>query len=152
MEIDLATTIANAKLARSTAERWVELRKENLVSQQETDEKIGDAAAKDALRESARANAARLRELQGFKRIVAPFDGVITARNIDIGALVNAASGVALFRITASQTLRVYIQIPQNYAPSIKPETRMPMWDGTIAEAEYEPLMDYVLALGEAAR
>ncbi|MFT3931684.1 MAG: efflux RND transporter periplasmic adaptor subunit [Spongiibacteraceae bacterium] len=119
-QADLATAIANAKLARSTAERWLELRKSDAVSQQEADEKVGDAAAKDALRDSAQANVERLRELQGFKRIVAPFSGVITARNIDIGTLVNAASGTELFRITASEKLRVYIQIPQIYAAEIK--------------------------------
>ena len=120
-EADLATATANAKLARSTAARWIELRKSDSVSEQDADEKIGDAAAKDALRESAHANVARLRETQGFKRIVAPFSGVVTARNIDIGALVNAASGVELFRIAASEKLRVYIQVPQSYAAAIKP-------------------------------
>ncbi|HET8709879.1 MAG TPA: efflux RND transporter periplasmic adaptor subunit [Spongiibacteraceae bacterium] len=120
-EADLATAVANAKLARSTAERWLEQRKADLVSQQETDEKLSDAAAKEALREAARANVARLRELQSFKRIVAPFSGVITARNIDIGALVSAASGVELFRIAASEKLRIYVRVPQNYAPAIKP-------------------------------
>lgn len=128
-EADLATANANAKLARSTAERWLELRKSDAVSQQEADEKVGDAAAKEALRDSAHANAARLRELQGFKRIVAPFDGVITVRNIDTGALVNAASGIELFRITASEKLRVYVQVPQVYAPEIKP--------GLVAELEF---------------
>lgn len=119
-QADLATAIANAKLARSTAERWLELRKSDAVSQQEADEKVGDAAAKDSLRDSAQANVERLRELQGFKRIVAPFSGVITARNIDIGALVSAASGTELFRITASEKLRVYIQVPQIYAAEIQ--------------------------------
>lgn len=118
---DLATATANAKLAHSTAERWIEMRKSDAVSQQDADEKIGDAAAKDGLSESARANVERLRQLQGFTRIVAPFSGVITARNIDIGALVNAASGVELFRIAASEKLRVYIQVPQSYAAAIKP-------------------------------
>ncbi len=119
-EADLATASANAELARSTAARWIELRKNDAVSQQEADEKIGDAAAKDALLESARANVQRLRELQGFNRIVAPFAGVVTARNVDVGALVSAASGTELFRLTASDTLRVYVQVPQGYAAEIK--------------------------------
>ncbi len=118
-QADLATAIANANLAHSTAERWIEMRKSDAVAQQDTDEKVGDSAAKDALRDSARANVERLRELQGFKRIVAPFDGVITARNIDTGALVSAASGVELFRIAASEKLRVYIQVPQSYAAAV---------------------------------
>lgn len=120
-EADLATANANANLARSTAQRWTLLLESDSVSKQEADEKIGDAAAKDSLRDAARANVERLRQLQGFKRIVAPFDGVITARNIDIGALVSAASGTELFRISASEKLRVYIQVPQNYAPYITP-------------------------------
>lgn len=128
-EADLATTNANAKLARSTADRWIELRKSDAVSQQDADEKIGDAAAKDAARESARANVERLRELQRYQRIVAPFDGVVTARNIDIGALVSAASGAELFRVTASNKLRVYVQVPQIYAAAIKP--------GLAAELEF---------------
>lgn len=119
-QADLATAIANAKLARSTAERWIEQRKSDAVSQQETDEKIGEAAAREALRDSAHANVERLRELQGYKRIVAPFSGVITVRNIDIGTLVNAASGVELFHITANEKLRVYIQVPQIYTAHIK--------------------------------
>lgn len=128
-EAELATASANATLARSTAQRWIELRKSDAVAQQDADEKISDAAAKEALRESARANVARLRELQGFKRIVAPFNGVITARNIDIGALVSAAAGVELFRIAASEKLRVYVQVPQAYAAAIKP--------GLVAELEF---------------
>ena len=119
-QADVATAVANAKLARSTAERWVEQRKLDAVSQQEADEKIGEAAAREALRDSAQANVERLRELQGFKRIVAPFSGVITARNVDIGTLVSAASGDELFHIVADEKLRVYIQVPQIYAAQIK--------------------------------
>lgn len=120
-EADLATATANAELAHSTAERWIEMRKSDAVAQQDTDEKISDAAAKNGLLESARANVERLRELQKYKRIVAPFSGVVTARNIDVGALVNAASGVELFHIATSEKLRVYIQVPQGYAAAIKP-------------------------------
>ncbi len=119
-QAELATATANATLARSTAERWLEQRSVDAVSQQEVDEKTGEAAAREALRDSAQANVKRLRELQGFKRIVAPFDGVITARNVDIGALVSAASGAELFHIVADEKLRVYIQVPQVYAAQIK--------------------------------
>jgi RND family efflux transporter MFP subunit len=120
-QADLASAQANAQIAASSAERWIQLLASDSVSRQETDEKIADAAAKKALAESARANVARLRELQSYKKLVAPFSGVITARNVDIGALVNAASGIELFRITASEKLRVYVQAPQYYAPFIKP-------------------------------
>ncbi len=120
-QADVATATANVTLARSTAQRWIEMRQSDAVSQQETDEKIGDAAAKEAVLESARANVERLREMQGFKRIVAPFDGVVTARNIDVGALVSAASGVELFRIAASEKLRVYVQVPQIYSAVVQP-------------------------------
>jgi RND family efflux transporter MFP subunit len=91
------------------------------VSKQDVDEKVGDAAAKQSALQSARANMQRLRQLQAFKRIEAPFAGVITARNIDIGALVDAGTSRELFRIAASDKLRVYVQAPQNYAAFIKP-------------------------------
>jgi RND family efflux transporter MFP subunit len=119
-QADLASAEANNRLAQSTAQRWTEMLSTDSVSKQDVDEKVGDAAAKQSALQSARANMQRLRELQGFKRIEAPFSGVITARNIDIGALVDAGTGRELFRIAASDKLRVYIQAPQNYASFIK--------------------------------
>lgn len=118
---ELANADANAQLATSTAERWREMLAADVVSKQDADEKISDAAAKKSLAASSRANVARLQELQTYKNLVAPFSGVITARNVDIGALVNAASGAELFRITASEKLRVYVRAPQYYAPFLKP-------------------------------
>jgi RND family efflux transporter MFP subunit len=93
------------------------------VSRQDADEKAGDAAAKKAAVDSAGANVARLRDLQSFKRVVAPFDGIVTARNTDIGALINAgqASGSELFRIADIQKLRIYVQVPEAYATVAKP-------------------------------
>lgn len=120
-QADLATAQANSQLADSTAVRWTQLLASDSVSKQEAEEKISDAAAKKSLVASARANMTRLQELQAYKKLVAPFSGVITARNVDIGALVNAGSGAELFRITASEKLRVYVQAPQYYAPLIKP-------------------------------
>jgi len=119
-QADLASAEANNRLAQSTAQRWTEMLSTDSVSKQDVDEKVGDAAAKQSALQSARANMQRLRELQGFKRIEAPFSGVITARNIDIGALVDSGTGRELFRIAASDKLRVYIQAPQNYASFIK--------------------------------
>lgn len=121
-EADLATADANDALARSTAKRWSALLATDSVSKQETDEKLADAAAKDALVAAARANVARLRDLEEFKRVVAPFDGVVTARNTDVGALINAGSGPGsqLFRVADTSRLRIYVRVPQAYAPATK--------------------------------
>jgi RND family efflux transporter MFP subunit len=119
-QADLAMAEANDRLAKSTAQRWTEMLASDSVSKQEVDEKVGDAAAKQSALQSARANVQRLRQLQGFKRIEAPFAGVITARNVDIGALVDAGTSRELFRIAASDKLRVYVQVPQSYAAFIK--------------------------------
>ena len=121
-EADYATAQANDTLAQSTAKRWAALLATDSVSKQENDEKQADAAAKHALLASASANLDRLRELEGFKRVVAPFDGVVTARQTDIGALINsgAAQGASLFRVTDNNRLRVYVQVPEAYTPMIK--------------------------------
>jgi len=117
-DADLATAQANSVLADSTAKRWKALLATDSVSKQETDEKVGDALAKTAMVASAKANVARLQQLEGFKHVVAPFDGVVTARETDIGALINAGSGQGpeLFRVADKSKLRIYIQVPQNYA------------------------------------
>jgi RND family efflux transporter MFP subunit len=117
-QADLATARANESLSNSTNARWKGLLATDSVSKQDADEKAGDAAAKKAAADSAAANVARLRELESFKRVVAPFTGVITARNTDIGALINAgqASGTDLFRIADTHKLRIYVQVPEAYA------------------------------------
>jgi RND family efflux transporter MFP subunit len=121
-EADYATAQANDALAQSTAKRWAALLATDSVSKQENDEKQADAQAKHALLASAKANLDRLRELEDFKRVVAPFDGVVTARQTDIGALINsgAAQGAALFRVTDNSRLRIYVQVPESYAPMIR--------------------------------
>jgi RND family efflux transporter MFP subunit len=120
-EADLATAQANATLAQATAKRWAALRETDAVAPQEADEKVGDADAKLALLNAAKANLQRLRDLQGFQRITAPFAGTVTARNTDIGALVSSGgSGLELFRIADTQTLRIYISVPQASARDIK--------------------------------
>jgi len=120
---DLATAKANADLAHITDVRWKGLRANQAVSQQDADTRAGQAAASGAQAAAAQANVARLEELESFKRIVAPFDGVVTARNTDIGALIVAGqtSGNALFRVADTQKLRIYIDIPEPYAPKAKP-------------------------------
>jgi RND family efflux transporter MFP subunit len=120
---DLATARANEALSNSTNVRWKGLLDTESVSKQDADEKAGDAAAKKAAADSAAANVSRLRELESFKRVVAPFSGVITARNTDIGALINAgqSAGTELFRIADVHKLRIYVQVPEAYAAATSP-------------------------------
>lgn len=122
-QADLATAQANQKIANVTAERWRNLRASDSVSKQEADEKISLAASNDAQVQAARANVQRLRELTGFQKIVAPFDGIVTARNTDIGQLIVAGSntGPELFRVADMRRLRLYVRVPQTYAAMMKP-------------------------------
>src|SRR5690348_2995507 len=119
---DLNTAQANANLSRITATRFQELLKTDGVSKQEVDNAVGDLAAKDAIVNSAEANVRRLQELEGFKHVTAPFSGVITRRQTDIGQLVNAGNGGAtqeLFFLAQTDPIRVYVNVPEAYAPSI---------------------------------
>src|SRR5215475_4033462 len=121
---DLATAQANANLSKITAARYQELIKTDGVSKQEVDNAVGDLAAKDATVNSAQANVRRLEELEGFKHVVAPFSGVVTRRQTDIGQLVNAGNGGTsqeLFTLAQTNPLRVYVNVPEAYAPSIHP-------------------------------
>jgi RND family efflux transporter MFP subunit len=122
-EADLSTAEANQKIADLTAQRWRDLRATDSVSKQEADEKIASAASGDAQMQAARANVQRLKELSGFEKIVAPFDGVVTARNTDIGQLIAAGenTGPALFRVADMHRLRTYVTVPQTYAASMIP-------------------------------
>jgi RND family efflux transporter MFP subunit len=115
---DLATARANASLARTTNQRWQGLATKQAVSKQDAEDKAGDAAAKAAAQVSAEQNVARLQDLKSFKRVTAPFDGVVTARNTDVGALINAgqSSGTELFRVADIHRLRVFAQVPEAYA------------------------------------
>lgn len=125
-QADLAMAEANQKIADVTAERWRHLRATDSVSRQEADEKVSAAQASDAQVRAAQANVHRLEELSGFERIIAPFDGIITARNTDIGQLINAGSGTgaALFRIADVSRLRLYVRVPQEDAAAMKPGLR----------------------------
>jgi RND family efflux transporter MFP subunit len=120
---DLATAVANEKLSAITAKRWNALLKENAVAPQDVDEKNGDLAAKIAATASAKANVDRLQDLETFKSITAPFDGVVTSRSTDIGALivVGAPGQTPLFTVADESKLRIYVRVPQNYAWEIKP-------------------------------
>jgi len=132
---DLATAQANFRLAEKTAARWQALLKSESVSQQEADQTQGDMEAKKAALESARYNVARLEKLQSFKKIFAPYDGVITARNVDVGALIDAGSsggpGKELFHIASTKKLRVYVNVPQGYSRDAVPGVEA---DVTLAE------------------
>ena len=123
-EADLNTAIANNKLAQSTSKRWINLLKTESVSKQEADEKSSAAAALEALVVASTANVNRLKELVSFERVLAPFDGVITARHTDIGALIDKGSvnNTPLFEMAQTNPLRVYVKIPQNYASRITPK------------------------------
>jgi len=121
-QADLASAKANAALAATTAKRWQVLRNTDpdSVSQQSVDQYNGDYAAKQAQANAAQANLDRLKALKSYARIVAPFDGRVTARNTDVGALITADSnGMPLFTIADTGKLRVYVRVPQVYAPSI---------------------------------
>lgn len=115
-QADLATAQANANNARMNADRYSELIKKNAVSRQDTDTYVNQAAATSAAVSSAQANVRRLREMQSYERVYAPFDGVITARNVDPGDLISAGSNGGareLFHLEAINKLRVYVQVPQ---------------------------------------
>ena len=114
---DLATAQANARLAQTTAERYRDLIQSDSVSRQDLDNANGNLEAREAAVESARANVKRLEQLQAFRRIEAPFAGVITARNTDIGALIDSGSNAKeLFHVAAVNKLRVFVNVPQVYS------------------------------------
>jgi len=120
---DLGTSQANENLSKITAARYEELIKTDGVSKQEVDNAAGDYAAKKASTLSAEANVRRLEELESFKHIYAPFSGVITRRNIDIGNLINAGNGGTaqeLFFLAQTDPIRAYISVPEVYAPAIR--------------------------------
>jgi multidrug efflux pump subunit AcrA (membrane-fusion protein) len=159
---DLQTAQANAHLADITAARYTDLLKSDSVSRQDTDNAVQQAEAQHATVASQQANVRRLQQLVGFERVYAPFDGVVTQRNTDVGQLVNSgnsgagiASGTgtgvgpgsgststALFQVSDIHTLRVFVGVPQEFAPECKPgkpafltlaEFPNRRFDGTIA-------------------
>ncbi len=121
---DLETAQTNFNLAKLTADRMLVLEKKGAVARQDTDNVVGDMNAKKAAVDSAAANVKRLEDLQSYEKVYAPFDGVITARNTDIGDLINAGSGSSggkeLFHISATNQLRVYISVPEDYEQAAK--------------------------------
>jgi RND family efflux transporter MFP subunit len=121
---DLATAEANARLAQITADRYVDLRKTDSVSQQDADNAAGSLDARKSAVKSAEYNVQRLEQLQAYTKIYAPFEGVITARNTDVGALIDSgASGGAareLFHIASTDRLRVFVNVPETHAHAVR--------------------------------
>jgi RND family efflux transporter MFP subunit len=120
----LSTDQANLKLAQITAERYSHLFTTDSVSKQDVDNAVQAAAARTAEVTSAQANVSRLEQLVAYEKVYAPFDGVITVRNVDVGALVNAdanTAGKELFHLASNTTLRVYVNVPEIYSHAAKP-------------------------------
>lgn len=122
----LSSAQANATLSKATLDRGQSLITSGAVSKQDLDQRTADFSNKQGLVRAALANLDRLRVLEGYKRITAPFDGLVTARATDVGALINAGSGggPALFVVSDTKRLRAYVNVPQNYVPSIKIGTK----------------------------
>jgi RND family efflux transporter MFP subunit len=120
---ELLTAKANYHVAEATARRVHALLPTESVSAQDDDQASSDAAARAALVASSEANVERLEQLVAFERVVAPYDGIVTARETDVGALINAGSGNGpeLFRVADIRKLRIYVQVPQTYAPRVRP-------------------------------
>ena len=123
---DLGVAQANAKLAQIGAERWQSLASTDAVAKQDVDQRTFTWNANMAQVKAAQANVDRLVAMEGFKRLSAPFDGIVTARATDIGALINvgAAGGAQLFVVSETGKLRVYVNVPQNYVPSVPAGTK----------------------------
>ena len=119
-QADLATAEANASNAKIQADRYSGLVASNAVSRQDTDTFVTQAASTSAAVRSAQANVQRLKELQSFEKVYAPFDGVVTARNVDTGQLIDQGAGTELFHLQALQVLRVYTNVPQLYSPAAR--------------------------------
>ncbi len=149
---DYASAEANASLAQSTSKRWQAMLASDSVSKQEAEEKAGDFAAKQALAMAAKASVDNVLAQKSFTRIVAPFDGIVTARNTDVGALINVGSGVgpALFEVSDVRKLRVYASVPQNSVANIKRGTKakiaVPAHPGKTYAATVESLSQSVSA------
>ena len=125
-QADLGSAKANSALSEMTLTRGQSLITSRAISQQDLDQRSADSSNKQGLVRSAQANLDRLRVLERYKRLVAPFDGLVTARTTDVGALINAGSGggPAMFAVSQIDKLRAYVNVPQNYVPSIRVGTK----------------------------
>jgi len=157
-EANLASAKANSVLSDATLKRGQSLITTFAISQQDLDQRAADASNKQGLVRAAQANLDRLRVLEQYKRVVAPFDGLVTARTTDIGALINAGSGggPALFVVSETSKLRVYVNVPQNYVPSIpvgtKAQIAVPEYPGRTFPATVEASAQSVDAASNTVR
>ena len=143
-QADLKSSQANLDLAVTTAARYTNLLKTNSVSKQETDVATGDEAAKRAARDASEANVRRLSQLQSFENIYAPFDGIVTARNTDVGALISAGANTTpreLFHLAAIGKIRVFVAVPETYSTAIKNDTEATL---TLDEYPGQPFIGQV--------
>ena len=131
---------AQLEIAKSSAKRWENLQKMDAVAQQETDERNSSYTQAQANLAAADANVRRLEQLESFKHVYAPFSGVITRRSVDIGALINAGNNgpnQQLFNIARIDPIRVYVSVPENYAPSVRPGVRSRIELASIAGKDF---------------
>ncbi len=157
-EANLASAKANSVLSDATLKRGQSLITTYAISQQDLDQRAADASNKQGLVRAAQANLDRLRVLEQYKRIVAPFDGLVTARTTDIGALINAGSGGAppMFIVSETSKLRVYVNVPQNYVPNVpvgtKAQISVPEYPGRTFPATIEKSAQAVDIASNATR
>ncbi len=138
---ELASARSNVELAASTAQRWQALLKSDSVSRQEADEKSGDLAAKQAAVNAMRANVERITALKRYTRLTAPFEGIVTARNTDVGALISVGGGPGseLFVVSDIHRLRIYVNVPQRqaaqFSPGVQAQLTLPDQPGAVFTA-----------------
>jgi RND family efflux transporter MFP subunit len=138
---DLATAQSNQEIAQITAERWTKLLAKNAVSKQETDQAMSDFRGRQSALSAAEANVKRLQQLQGFEKIYAPFDGVITARNIDIGSLIQAGDSnsprAELFHMASTDKLRLFVPVPEVYSNQVRNGSRVDVTSDAVPDAKF---------------
>ena len=138
---DLATAQSNQEIAQITAERWTKLLAKNAVSKQETDQAMSDFRGRQSALSAAEANVMRLQQLQGFEKIYAPFDGVITARNIDIGSLIQAGDSnsprAELFHMAATDKLRLFVPVPEVYANQVRNGSHVAVTSDAVPDTKF---------------
>ena len=141
---DLVTAQANERLSKLTSDRWQTIVKTGAVAKQDADEKLGDYQAKQAMTKASQANVDRLLAMKNFTRITAPFDGIVTARNTDVGALINVggAAGQELFVVSDIHKLRIYVNVPQSYVPLVPPGTKATMSVPERPDRKYEATVE----------
>src|ERR1700733_12094380 len=138
---DLATAQANQQIGQIPAERWTKLLAKNAVSKQETDQAMSDFRGRQSALSAAEANVKRLQQLQGFEKIYAPFDGVITARNIDIGSLIQAGDSnpprAELFHMASTDKLRLFVPVPEVYTNQVRNGSHVAVTSDAVPDTKF---------------